>query len=83
MVRAAAAASSSSSASPPPRRPTNFGTGSYEDDGDYDTVEEEIEALGGDPIFLDSEPDDADEQEKDTDPDFEWDGTVDEDAHLD
>jgi len=69
----------------PPRNPLTFGTGSYVDDGDYGSAEEEIEAMGGDPFFLhdNQQVDDPEEQEKDTDPDFEWDGIEVEDAHMD
>ena len=50
--------------------------------GNYGNAEEEIEAMGGDPFFLDDNTDP--EQGADvTDPCVEWDGTIDEDAHLD
>ena len=69
-------------APPPPPRPPPY---SYVEGNEYDDVYEEIEAMGGDPFFLDdTSPEDGEHDEvKDTDPDFEWDGAVDEDAHFD
>ena len=69
----------------PPQRKSSFGSGiSFVEEGTYDSMEEEIEAMGGDPFFLDSSAEgNPEDDEKNSDPDFEWDGTVDEDAHLD
>lgn len=56
------------------------GTGSYVEGDTFDDPLQEIEALGGDPFFLESEEIGGDKQDK---TDFLWDGEVDENAHLD
>ena len=66
-----------SSNRPPSSPPTGF---SYVEGENYDNEFEEVEAMGGDPFFLQVEQED---EEKETDPDFEWDGIVDDEAHLD
>ena len=68
---------------PDPPRPSSFSSGfSFVEGGNYGNAEEEIEAMGGDPFFLDDNTDP--EQGADvTDPCVEWDGTIDEDAQLD
>ncbi|KAL7472354.1 hypothetical protein ACHAXS_012688 [Conticribra weissflogii] len=61
-------------------------------DYDFDVSEDELLEMGGDPSFIssDDDRDDSDDRdvegkiESENDADFfEWDGTVDEDAHLD
>jgi len=66
-----------SSNRPPSSPPTGF---SYVEGENYDNEIEEVEAMGGDPFFLQV---DEEQEEKETDPDFEWDGIVDDEAHLD
>ena len=54
------------------------GTRSYVEGDTFEDPKEEVEALGGDPFFLDD-----DEKGSKDDDDFLWDGEVDENAHLD
>ena len=56
------------------------GTRSYVEGDTFEDPKEEVEALGGDPFFLDN---DEDEKGGKDDGDFLWDGEVDENAHLD
>jgi len=66
-----------------PKPPTGIST-FVEGSDYYDSMEEEIEAMGGDPFFLDNYNNgDDDNDENDAAPDFEWDGSVEEDAHMD
>jgi len=68
-----------------------WGSSSYAEGNEYPTIEAEVEAMGGDPSFLD-DIDSIDREGADIStaaaPDdeptfFEWDGIVDEDAYFD
>jgi hypothetical protein len=75
-------------AKPPPSRPTSSGF-SYVEEGEYASAEEEIDAMGGDSFFLEDQDANAtsstqeSNSEEDVDAVWEWDGVVDEDAHMD
>jgi len=69
-------------------RDVNAGTGGVKDVSsggdmhfmdDGDVTEFDLEEIGGDPAFLDL----YDEKDSNSGDDFEWDGTVDENAHFD
>lgn len=67
----------------PPPSPTGY---SYVEGADdwFGSEAEEIEAMGGDPFFLDGEEGSDNNIECPEDSEgWEWDGSVDEDAHLD
>jgi len=67
-----------------PNKPVPSGISTFVEGSDYyDSMEEEIEAMGGDPFFLDTNNDDDNDENDATTPDFEWDGSVEEDAHMD
>ena len=63
----------------PPSENIETGGYSFVEGGDYDSLEEEIEAMGGDPSFLE-DYEDGNLQVSGGD---DWDGTVDEDAYFD
>ena len=54
---------------------------SYVEGTEYDTLADELEAMGGDPSFLMLEEED-DSNEANNGKNDEWDGEVDEEAHL-
>eukprot|EP00977_Amphora_coffeiformis_P012496 scaffold3079_cov174-Amphora_coffeaeformis.AAC.7 len=65
-----------SSRGPPP------GIGSYVEGDMFEDPLQEIEALGGDPFFLDNDDNDG-EKNTNSEGDFLWDGEIDENAHMD
>ena len=62
--------------------PSTPGIGSYVEGDTFDDPRDEVEALGGDPFFLEDDDDNAKSSNPDDD-DFLWDGEIDENAHLD
>jgi hypothetical protein len=64
-------------------RPSSSGF-SYVEEGEYTTSEEEVDAMGGDPFFLDDFDDSSSSSDAvDEVAAWEWDGIVDDDAHMD
>lgn len=57
------------------------------EEGQYASAEDEVDAMGGDLFFLDVDgattTTTESSLEEDVDPVWEWDGIVDEDAHMD
>jgi len=62
----------------PPSGNIETGGYSYKEEDDYESPEEEIEAMGGDPYFLQEDSEAGNLQVSEG-----WDGTIDEDAYFD
>lgn len=86
ITRLQAATSNNKPPTPPPKPPSGYSGFSFVegDSDDYVDVRDEIEAMGGDPFFLDDSEEEEKEKSSAPDPDFwQGDGLVDDDAHLD